>query len=214
MEKKQAGFTLVEIAIVLVIISLLLGGILKGQELINSTKVKSLVNDFRSTAAAYYSYQDRFRAIAGDDAGVVAHVGGTLATTPASTVGNGRINGWPFSTTTTDESMLFWQHVRLAGLLTGSTTVAAGYNPLNAAGGQLGVTAETIDSAGTLSGTVFICASGIDGRSARQMDSMMDDGISNTGSLRLYAAAPTAAAAAVAPAAVTDGTIYVVCSAN
>ena len=42
MRNKQSGFTLVEIAIVLVIIGLLLGGVLKGQELINSAKVKNL----------------------------------------------------------------------------------------------------------------------------------------------------------------------------
>ncbi len=47
MKSQQSGFTLVEIAIVLVIIGLLLGGILKGQELINSAKVKNLANDFR-----------------------------------------------------------------------------------------------------------------------------------------------------------------------
>ena len=42
---KQSGFTLVEIAIVLVIIGLLLGGVLKGQELITSSKAKALDND-------------------------------------------------------------------------------------------------------------------------------------------------------------------------
>jgi prepilin-type N-terminal cleavage/methylation domain-containing protein len=45
---KQSGFTLIEIAIVLVIIGLLLGGVLKGQELINSAKVKNLATDFRN----------------------------------------------------------------------------------------------------------------------------------------------------------------------
>ena len=44
MRSQQSGFTLVEIAIVLVIIGLLLGGILKGQELINSARVKNLAN--------------------------------------------------------------------------------------------------------------------------------------------------------------------------
>ncbi|WP_299068361.1 prepilin-type N-terminal cleavage/methylation domain-containing protein, partial [Accumulibacter sp.] len=43
MKKQQSGFTLVEIAIVLVIIGLLLGGVLKGQELINSAKVKNMI---------------------------------------------------------------------------------------------------------------------------------------------------------------------------
>ncbi|PPD44542.1 MAG: prepilin-type cleavage/methylation domain-containing protein, partial [Methylotenera sp.] len=40
MKRTQAGFTLIELAIVLVIIGLLLGGVLKGQELINSAKAK------------------------------------------------------------------------------------------------------------------------------------------------------------------------------
>ena len=57
--KKQKGFTLVEIAIVLVIIGLLLGGVLKGQELIENSKVKSLAQDMENMGAAYYSYQDR-----------------------------------------------------------------------------------------------------------------------------------------------------------
>jgi len=44
MKRNQSGFTLIEIAIVLVIIGLLLGGVLKGQELINSAKVKNLAS--------------------------------------------------------------------------------------------------------------------------------------------------------------------------
>ena len=46
--KKQSGFTLIELAIVLVIIGLLLGGVLKGQELINSAKVKNMASDFKN----------------------------------------------------------------------------------------------------------------------------------------------------------------------
>src|SRR2546428_2602115 len=63
----QAGFTLVEIAIVLVIIGLLLGGILKGQEMITQAKIKNIVNDFNGVTVAVTSYQDRYRAIPGDD---------------------------------------------------------------------------------------------------------------------------------------------------
>jgi len=50
--KQQAGFTLVEIAIVLVIIGLLLGGILKGQEMITQAKIKNLINDMNGITAA------------------------------------------------------------------------------------------------------------------------------------------------------------------
>src|SRR4249919_3005072 len=69
---RQAGFTLVEIAIVLVIIGLLLGGILKGQEMITQARIKNVINDFNGITAAYASYQDRYRAIPGDDAGAQA----------------------------------------------------------------------------------------------------------------------------------------------
>ena len=67
MKTVQKGFTLVEIAIVLVIIGLLLGGILKGQEMITQAKIKNAVADFSGISAAYYGYQDRYRAIPGDD---------------------------------------------------------------------------------------------------------------------------------------------------
>jgi prepilin-type N-terminal cleavage/methylation domain-containing protein len=63
----EAGFTLVEIAIVLVIIGLLLGGILKGQEMITQAKIKNVINDFNGVTVAVTSYQDRYRAIPGDD---------------------------------------------------------------------------------------------------------------------------------------------------
>ncbi|MGH6631598.1 MAG: prepilin-type N-terminal cleavage/methylation domain-containing protein, partial [Burkholderiales bacterium] len=56
-----------EIAIVLVIIGLLLGGILKGQEMITQAKIKNVVADFSGISAAYSGYQDRYRAVPGDD---------------------------------------------------------------------------------------------------------------------------------------------------
>ena len=63
----QSGFTLVEIAIVLVIIGLLLGGVLKGQELIENGRVKNAANDMNGIVAAYNSYLDRYRKLPGDD---------------------------------------------------------------------------------------------------------------------------------------------------
>src|SRR2546425_1241422 len=59
---KAQGFTLVEIAIVLVIIGLLLGGILKGQEMITQAKIKNSIADFSGISAAYHGYQDRYPA--------------------------------------------------------------------------------------------------------------------------------------------------------
>lgn len=167
--KKQNGFTLIELAIVLVIIGLLLGGVLKGQELINSAKVKNLVADFKNVQVFMYGYQDKFKALPGDDATVVsAHIGATatLATTPATaTQGNGLIEGTWNTATNTDETCLFWQHVRLANLVTGATTVDCAnadstYVPRNAEGGRFGqngfTTAKIIIPTKNNTGTSFI----------------------------------------------------------
>ena len=65
-KRAKQGVTLVEIAIVLVIIGLLLGGILKGQELINNAKVKNMIGYQESLRGAWYAFIDRYEAIPGD----------------------------------------------------------------------------------------------------------------------------------------------------
>ncbi len=206
--RRQSGFTLIEIAIVLVIIGLLLGGILKGQELINSARVKNLATDFRNIPVFIYGYQDKFKALPGDDSDANTHVtGATVATTPG-TAGNGIIEGNWNSVTTTDESYLFWQHVRLAGLAPGSTTAGAGdYEPRNAAGGRIGIqSARPFTSMNN--GTWFICSGGITGQFAKQLDAQLDDGVTNTGAMQA-GAAPNTSVDATSP--LVDATQYTVC---
>jgi len=216
MKRHQSGFTLIEIAIVLVIIGLLLGGVLKGQELINSAKVKNLATDFKNVPVFIYGYQDKFKALPGDDAAVVAHVNGTLATTPgvATNRGNGIIEGAWDSVTATDESVLFWQHVRLAGLAPGETTVnvAAGntYIPKNAVGGNLGITNSGTNNPITgLKGSYIACSGSIAGKFAKQLDTTLDDSNTETGSMRVLN--PAVANTAIATASIVDDTTYTVC---
>jgi prepilin-type N-terminal cleavage/methylation domain-containing protein len=216
MNKQQSGFTLVEIAIVLVIIGLLLGGVLKGQELVNSAKVKNLANDFRAISSFVYAYQDRFRALPGDDRIAATHLtGATNATTPvAGDVGNARINGGWNSTTATDESFLFWQHVRLAGLATGTPlTASADYIPRNAEGGAIGVTGDPILTAPTTPypASFYVCSRGIQGRYVRQIDTTIDDGNTITGSVRAMVDGAANQADATPVLAVNDATSYTVC---
>jgi len=214
MKRNQSGFTLIEIAIVLVIIGLLLGGVMKGQELINSAKVKNLAADFKNTSLYIYSYQDKFRALPGDDALATSHVtGATVATTPDATptvVGNGRIDGAWDSITKTDESFLFWQHVRLAGIATGITNKddAVGYPQRNTLGGLVGITNSTVtDNPITdLKGSYIICSSNIQGKFAKQLDIMMDDGSTATGSMMTQT--PAAKTTVANP---DDTTLYTVC---
>jgi len=214
MKYKQHGFTLVEIAIVLVIIGLLLGGVLKGQEMINSAKVKNLANDFRTIPLFIYGYQDKFKRLPGDDSAVVAHLGtsATLATTPAGSQGNGVIEGNWNSTTMTDESVLFWQHIRLAGLVTGSTDFAdeakAGL-PANAEGGRFGL--QMAPPIKGLSGSYYACSSGIGGKLAQQLDISLDDGAPDKGTLR--AQETTTDATAVGATAYENTKNYAVCQA-
>lgn len=220
MKHHQHGFTLIEIAIVLVIVGLLLLGVFKGQDLIASAKVKNLINDFRSTATLVHSYQDRFRRVPGDDGEAVAHVAGVAATTPGA-VNNGRINGAWNSATATDESYLFWQHVRLANLTTGSTVPgAADYPYFNAENGRLGITGDAVfTGAGGWGANFFVCAAGIQGRHARQIDTALDDGDTSRGTVRVLGTAAVGGElatsdtlAALAPA--NDGQVYTVCMQN
>lgn len=212
MKNQQSGFTLVEIAIVLVIIGLLLGGILKGQELINSAKVKGLAQDFRTVQTALYGYQDRYKAIPGDHGTAnPAITGAANATTPSGSIGNGQINGAWDSTTQTDESFLFWQHVRLAGFLSGPTLATdPEYTPKNAIGLRMGISSQmqmTLPTA--MTGTYNICSTGILGKFAKQLDTQLDDGNTVSGSFRVAAIATPGTA--LATAAVDDATSYLVC---
>ena len=106
---KQGGFTLVEIAIVLVIIGLLLGGILKGQELINNAKVRSVADRQNSLKAAWFGFIDRYNFIPGDSKRAVQLVPGAQSRNDSSGAGDGRLS--------LGESVLAMQNLTGAGFL-------------------------------------------------------------------------------------------------
>ena len=214
---KQTGFTLIELAIVLVIIGLLLGGVLRGQELINSAKVKNMANDFRSIPVYIYGYQDKFKAFPGDDKAATTHV---AATTNGN--GNGALEGsWFNNLASTSESYQFWQHVRLANLAPGATNATnPDWRPTNADGNPIGIMAGTnsitatamLDGAGAaIKGSYIICSQGLLGKYVTQLDTNIDDGNSATGSMLAAKTNTPAAALAADTGTIDPAASYVVC---
>jgi prepilin-type N-terminal cleavage/methylation domain-containing protein len=180
MRAKQAGFTLVEIAIVLVIIGLLLGGVLKGQELVTQARIKNIVGDFNGVTAAVYGYQDRYKALPGDDSKA-----GTRWTSPAADVGDGDGLIEDAKTGATNkETENFWHHLRLAGLITGDTSATEGFKPpLNAVSGQITVNDSKATGAPLIMVGIVICSTNLSGKIAEAVDSQTDDGKPDTGSV-------------------------------
>lgn len=193
MKNKQGGFTLVEIAIVLVIIGLLLGGVLKGQELITQAKIKNVSNDLNGLSAAIYGYQDRYRRFPGDDNGAVARWP-AVAPAPgtANGSGDGQIAGEFNSNTANDESRLFWQHLRLAGFVGGDANTRD--QPNNSVGGIIGVQTNTGAAGAVELAGLVVCSSNLPGRIANAIDAQFDDGNAAAGSVRGYAQAGNVAA--------------------
>jgi len=188
--KKQNGFTLVEIAIVLVIVGLLIGGVLKGQEMITNAKLKRIESDNAGIAAAMFSYQDRYLQLPGDDAAagtrfsVYSDTGGAGA--KANGGGDGTIGGgddWdaaPIAASAWtagaagEETLKFFAHLRAAGLVPGGGEDTT--RPTNAYGGQIGIQ----DGALKLAGHVTIFGA-IEGPIAKIIEARLDDGNPKTG---------------------------------
>jgi prepilin-type N-terminal cleavage/methylation domain-containing protein len=179
----QGGFTLVEIAIVLVIIGLLLGAVLKGQELIEQAKIKRVVNDFNNFSAAILTYQDRYRFLPGDDPNAATRwptaIGGT---TPAQNGnGDGYLNGSPALWQTDHEVGYVWQHLRAAGLVTGdlSTLVLSRTPEPTPFRSFYGVGSNRMGF-----GYVPVFCASLPAKAAEQVDRQLDDGNPQTGHIR------------------------------
>lgn len=182
--KKQKGFTLIEIAIVLVIIGLLVGGVLQGQELIENSRVKQAVKDMNGTAAAIFAYQDRYGRLPGDDgnAAALAARGATWTGVSAGNA-NGRIQINANQTFTgAGEGQELWQHLKAAGFISGNPADAGILAlPTNAWGGLMGVTTAAMGN--NLTGTK-VCLSQVPGSAAISIDNELDDGLGVSGRLR------------------------------
>ena len=186
----QGGFTLIEIAIVLVIIGLLLGGVLKGQELINTARVRALNNSVDGITAAWFSFQDRYRGFPGDYSQAAVNLPGGV-TAAAANVGNGTVD-------TNEERALVWTQLQQAGYITGSFDGTAA----NAAADEYGCKLTTCPDNGFGAGMILSCGAEVKGTPGvdaheliaglgvpvevlAELDRKVDDGKPETGAMQL-----------------------------
>ncbi|OUS11879.1 prokaryotic N-methylation site [Gammaproteobacteria bacterium 53_120_T64] len=172
-KNKQSGFTLVEIAIVLVIIGLILGGVLKGQVLIDNAKYKNFVKQMESYRGAFYTFQDTYRGLPGDISNITALDPGAVAGN-----GNGRIAGGLCNTA--EESCNVWSHLRYAGIIPGDPSVIdAAAPPAHTYGGL--VSSISTGTWGNGVRETKILSQDVPGDVAQRYDNEFDDGDATSG---------------------------------
>lgn len=216
-KRRQGGFTLVEIAIVLVIVGLLLAGVLKGQELIESSRTRAAAAELNSISAANNAYVDRFRRAPGDDGPLATLTGrgGPWANVTAGGDADGIFEGTAAQTfAPAAESLAFWQSLKAAGFITGNPAdIGGAAAPRNSFGGLIGVVGA--GAAVTGANGASVCLSQVPGKAARSLDAQLDDGVTDTGAVRAtlaVAGANTNPGAAVAAATgYVDTAVYTIC---
>ena len=187
MSTKQTGFTLIEIAIVLVIIGLLLGGVLKGQELITGARVRNLVQQQDGIKAAYFGFLDRYRSLPGDYA--TAGPNGNIAGATQSGNGDGQIDLANAANPAIAEHILAWEHLAKSGFINGSYVYANAQtdasNPRNPYSGFMQLVFDNVYGAAAGSARHNLkTGPNIPVEIAAELDRKVDDGAPFTGSFQ------------------------------
>ncbi len=199
----QKGFTLVELSIVLVIIGLIIGGVLKGQELIANAEIKNLVSQSQAYQAATIAFRDKYAFYPGDLPNAQLLIPNCTAApcTPTATGGNGNniigvaagaaYNG---NLSATAENLAFWQQLASARFIGGidlgaaSTTIYGSRLPAAQTGGGFQIVFEAISGRHALRlagavGAPTAATGALRADQALQIDQVLDDGLPNTGSV-------------------------------
>ncbi len=125
-----AGFTLIELAVVLAIIALLAGGILAGQSMIRGAELRNITVESQRYIDAIGVFRDKYASLPGDMSNATsvwaaATTCPSVMTSAAAGVCNGDGNAQiQPNATSSNEIFGFWEHLSNAGLIEGSYTGA------------------------------------------------------------------------------------------
>ena len=209
MKRNIQGFTLVEIAIVLVVVGLLLGGVLKGGEMITAARVRNLIAQQQGIEAAFLGFQDRYRALPGDYASAGSNINCPVSAC-VNGDGNGRIE--EHSAGGLHERVIAWSHLSAAGLLNGSFTtdgvddvITDDANPKNPYGVYLQLGYDDAYGGGTSARHNLKTGGHIPVDVLAEIDRKIDDGNPLGGSFQFSAYAPGGTTAPSVTACVDSG---------
>ena len=190
--RSERGFSLVELGVVLLVASILIGGVLQGRELIGLGKLQRLEKDLESLQASVSIYRDTYKYLPGDDPSASQRFANQVGITD----GNGDYS-IDFGSGPSSESRLFWQHLRAARLLkSGADSLMAPRNPF---GGEIALRQNVYGVNG-----LALVATGLSWEDAFALDQRSDDANSGQGQVRIGMAGQALPTPPQTPGALVD----------
>ncbi|AZL15174.1 type II secretion system protein [Rickettsiales endosymbiont of Stachyamoeba lipophora] len=125
LEAKQTAFTIIELAIVMLIIGIIMGGVLAGRGMLSSARVNAIMDHATKITRAVDEFEKRYNQLPGDMYNPdVIFSANAINGNPATTRGNGDgvVSG--------DEGIYAFQHLALAGILEGNFNGTWNYSNL------------------------------------------------------------------------------------